>query len=124
MLGPGVCVCARAHTQSLPPCPPLCDPVDRSPPGASVHGILQARTLEWVAMPSCSVSSDPGIKLVSPATPALAGKFFTAEPLGRPHAYFSYIYIGLLIYSYIPWLTDVLSIFKYLSVFHSGQLLL
>ena len=32
------------------PCPTLCDPVDRSPPGSSVHGILQARILEWVGM--------------------------------------------------------------------------
>ena len=32
-------------------CPTLCDPVDRSPPGFSIHGILQARTLEWVASP-------------------------------------------------------------------------
>ena len=30
----------------------LCDPMDCSPPGSSVHGILQARTLDWVAMPS------------------------------------------------------------------------
>ena len=34
-----------------PPCPTLCNPVDCSPPGSSVHGILQARTLEWVAFP-------------------------------------------------------------------------
>ena len=33
-------------------CPTLCDPADCSPPGSSVHGILQARTLMWVAMPS------------------------------------------------------------------------
>ena len=33
-------------------CPTLCDPTDCSPPGSSVHGILQARILEWVAMPS------------------------------------------------------------------------
>ena len=33
-------------------CPTLCDPMDCSPPGPSVHGILQARVLEWVAMPS------------------------------------------------------------------------
>ena len=32
------------------PCPPLCDPTDCSPPGSSVHGILQARILEWVAI--------------------------------------------------------------------------
>ena len=38
-----------AHTQS---CPTLCDPMDCTPPGSSVRGILQARTLEWVSMPS------------------------------------------------------------------------
>ena len=38
-------------------CPTLCDPMDCSPPGSSVHGILQARTLEWVATASCRGSS-------------------------------------------------------------------
>ena len=37
----------------------LCDPVDCSPPGSSAHGILQARILEWVAMPSSRGSSKP-----------------------------------------------------------------
>ena len=32
-------------------CPALCDPVESSPPGSSVHGVLQARVLEWVAIP-------------------------------------------------------------------------
>ena len=41
-------VCAK----SLPSCPTLCDPVDCSPPGSSVHRILQARILEWVAVAS------------------------------------------------------------------------
>ena len=41
------------------PCPTLGDPMDCSPPGSSVHGILQARILEWVAMPSSSRSSQP-----------------------------------------------------------------
>ena len=40
-------------------CLTLCDPVDRSPPGSSVHGILQARILEWVAMPFTRGSSWP-----------------------------------------------------------------
>ena len=35
---------------SLQSCPTLCDPIDGSPPGSPVPGILQARTLEWVAM--------------------------------------------------------------------------
>ena len=38
--------------QSLQSCPSLCDSVDCSPPSSSVHGIVQARILEWVAMPS------------------------------------------------------------------------
>ena len=40
------------HAKSLQSCPTLCDLVDCRPPGSSVHGILQARILEWVAMPS------------------------------------------------------------------------
>ena len=40
-------------------CPTLFDPRDCSPPGSSVHGILQARTLEWVALPSSGGSSQP-----------------------------------------------------------------
>ena len=45
------------HAKSLQLCPTLCDPMDCSPPGASVYGILQARILEWVAMPSSRGSS-------------------------------------------------------------------
>ena len=41
---------AAAAAKSLQLCPTLCDPADRSPPGSSVPGILQARTLEWVAI--------------------------------------------------------------------------
>ena len=40
-------------------CPTLCDPVDCSPPGSSVRGILQARILQWVAMSSSRESSQP-----------------------------------------------------------------
>ena len=39
-----------AYAESLQSCLTLCDPVDSSPPGSSVHGILQARILEWVAV--------------------------------------------------------------------------
>ena len=41
---------ATAAAKSLQSCPTLCDPTDGSPPGSSVPGILQARTLEWVAI--------------------------------------------------------------------------
>ena len=41
---------AAAATKLLQLCPTLCDPIDGSPPGSAVSGILQARTLEWVAI--------------------------------------------------------------------------
>ena len=41
---------AAAAAKSLQSCPTLCDPIDGSPPGSPVPGILQARTLEWVAL--------------------------------------------------------------------------
>ena len=41
---------AAAAAKSLQLCPTLCDPIDGSPPGSAVPGILQARTLEWVAI--------------------------------------------------------------------------
>ena len=43
-------VAAAAAAKSLQSCPTLCDPIDGSPPGSPVPGMLQARTLEWVAV--------------------------------------------------------------------------
>ena len=43
-------IIAAAAAKSLQSCPTLCDPIDSSPPGSPVPGILQARTLEWVAI--------------------------------------------------------------------------
>ena len=57
-------------------CPTLCDPMDYSFPVSSVHGIFQARILEWLPFPSPGDLPNPGIKLVSPE---LSGGFFTAE---------------------------------------------
>ena len=54
----------------------VCDPMDCSPPGSSVDGILQARILEWVAMPSSGGSSQPRDKTYSLTSPAFAGRFF------------------------------------------------
>ena len=44
------CASAAAAAKSPESCPTLCDPIDSSPPGSTVPGILQARTLEWVAI--------------------------------------------------------------------------
>ena len=72
-----VYVCARARAKSLHLCPTLCDPMNCSPPGSSVPGILQVRILEWVAKPSSRDLPDPEIKPAAPAAPALAGRFPT-----------------------------------------------
>ena len=48
---------AAAAAKSLQSCPTLCDPIDGSPPGFSVHGIFQARVLEWVAIAFSSQGS-------------------------------------------------------------------
>ena len=58
----------------------LCNHMDCSPPGSSVHGILQARILEWVAISFSRESSRPRRE---PMSPALAGGFSTSEPPGK-----------------------------------------
>ena len=54
-----VCVCVCVCAKSLQSCPTLCDPMDCSLPGSSVHGTLHARIMEWVAVPSSRRSSQP-----------------------------------------------------------------
>ena len=70
-------VCAKL----LQACPSLCVPMDYSPLGSSVLGILQARLLECVALPCPSPGDvpDEGIKLTSLKSSALAGGFFTTS---------------------------------------------
>ena len=62
----------------------LCSPMDCIPPGSSVHGILQARILEWVVSPDLP---DPEIKLAFPEAPAMQvdSKESIAESLGSSH---------------------------------------
>ena len=68
-----VCICVHAHTCTLLH-PVLCDPMDYSPLGPSIQGILQARILEWVAIPFSRVSLQPkDWTQVS----RIAGRFFT-----------------------------------------------
>ena len=74
LLSEAMYVCAKL----LQPCLTLCDPLDDSPPGSSIHGILQAWRLEWVAISSSSfLLPNPGIKITSLMSPTLAGSFFT-----------------------------------------------
>ena len=60
-------------------CPTLCNPMDCSPPGSSVHGILQARMLEWVIISSSRGSSQLRDLTMSLTSPALAGRVFTTS---------------------------------------------
>ena len=66
------------HALSLQLCPTLCDPMDCSPLGSSVHGIPQARILEWVAVSYSRDLPDIGTEPKSLTSPALAGGFFTS----------------------------------------------
>ena len=78
-----VCVCVCMHTHALTgPVPLFCNPMDCSPPGFSVHGILQARILEWVAVSFSRESSNPGIE---PASPELWADSLPSEPPGKPN---------------------------------------
>ena len=70
---------AGMHAQS---CLTLCDPMDSSPPGSSVHGILQAKILEWVAIPFSRGSSQLRDQTwVS----CIAGRFFTGWAIREIH---------------------------------------
>ena len=62
-------------------CPTPSDPMDCSLSGFSVHGIFQARVLEWNAIPSPGDLPDPGIE---PGSPALQADTLPSEPPGKP----------------------------------------
>ena len=62
-------------------CPTLCNPMDYSSPGSSIHGILQARILEWVVIPSPRDLANPGIE---PGSPTLRADSLLSEPPGKP----------------------------------------
>ena len=74
------CVCAKL----LQLCSTLCGPMDYSLPGFSVHGILQARILEWVAMPSSRGSPDLRIKPAAPVPLTLQADSLPLSHLGNP----------------------------------------
>ena len=58
-----MCACVGVHAKSLQSCLIPCNPMDCSLPGSSVHGILQARILEWVAMKQNEGITEEGLKL-------------------------------------------------------------
>ena len=77
---PSICF----HSQLLSHVQLFCNPVDCSLPGFSVHGVFQARVLEWVAISYSRGFSYTGVKFVSFVFPALADRFFTTMLPGKP----------------------------------------
>ena len=76
-------------------CTILCNPMDYSPPGSSVHGISQARMLEWVAISFSRASSWPRDRIPRLVSPALQEDSLPTEPLGR---LYNYIHTTNLLY--------------------------
>ena len=74
------CLCAQSLQLYLT----LCDPMDCSQPGSSVHGVLQARILEWVAMSSPRDFPKLGIKPTSPVSPVFQADSLPSDPPGKP----------------------------------------
>ena len=74
----------HACSKSLQSCPTICNHMDCSLPGSSVHRILQARTLEWVAILFSRGSSQPRNRTRVSCGSCIAGRFFAAEPPGKP----------------------------------------
>jgi len=74
-----LCVCALN-------CVWLCNPIDCSVPGSSVHGIFWQEHWSGLPFPISGELPDPGINPASPISPALASDFFTTVLLGKPSA--------------------------------------
>ena len=77
-----LCLCLVAQL-----CTTLCDPMDGSLPGSCVHGILQARILEWIAMLCSRESSQPRI---DPRSPTLQADSLPSEPPGNNNLFLGY----------------------------------
>ena len=73
-------ICLCMHAKSLQSCLTLCDPINRSPPGSSVRGVLQARIWSGLPCPPPGDLSNPGIEPTSLTSPALAGGFLLEPP--------------------------------------------
>ena len=77
-------MCVLSHFS----CVLLCDPTDYSPPGASLHGILQARIQSGLPSSPPGDFPDPGIEPASLSSPALASEsFLPLAPPGKPNLY-------------------------------------
>ena len=64
-------------------CPTLCNTIDCSPPGSTVHGIFQARILEWIAISYSRGSSRPKDRTLIPCISCIGRQILTTEPFGK-----------------------------------------
>ena len=85
----------------------LCDPVDYSLPSSSVHGILQARILEWVAISFSRGSSWPRNRNCISCIFCVAVGFFTTEPQGKPICFYTLYNTAYTILYLFRWLDGI-----------------
>ena len=78
------CILKEGEGEVSQSCLTLCDPVDCNLLGFSIHRVLQARILKWIAISFSRGSSQPGIE---PGSPALQADALPSEPLGKPTAF-------------------------------------
>ena len=106
-----ICVCAK----SLQSCPTLCNAMDCSLPGFSVHGIFQARILDWVAISPSRGSSQPRDQtcFVS-CLSCIAGGFFTTSTNFLKHLYFNFFTDLILLFSVKPQHESAIGIYIYI----------
>ena len=104
---------SKSKVKMAQSCPTLCDPVDCSPQSSSVHGILQARILEWLAIPFSSRSSQPRNQTwIS----CMQADSLPSEPPGKLYFYFFAIIVikHYVIKTYL-WAGTYLKSFPFLS---------
>ena len=98
-----IVIYACIHARSLQSCLTLCNPMDRSPLGFFVHGILQARIVEWFPCLPPGDLPNPGIELASPAAPTLQVDFLPLSHQGSSVLIYRYIdmYIMAKLYLFL-----------------------
>ena len=107
-----ICTCCELWVCAQS-CPTLCNPMDWSQTGSSVLGNFQAEILGWVAISYYSGSSRPRIPLLSLASPALVGRFFTTGTPRKPHLHVPLQKLILVKY--------VIGTYKVIDIRHSWQ---
>ena len=96
------------YTKLLQSCPTLCNPMDYSPPGSSVSGILQVEYWSGLPCPSLGDLSDPGMELVSPAAPVLQADSLPLSHWGSPAhginaTYSAFFPFNIIYYNWCFW---------------------